>query len=583
MLLDLPAEILWEIWWALKYKLRACNALVQTCRMLYDTFNHDLFRFYIRRHGKELLAAFILDGREHCVRGLLAHGATRMINKTCYAQGNRYCQINAIRATPLALAVHAGHYESVKLLIEAGADPNSNTIPPGLPIRWAIKHERLEILAFLIESGSALVISFPDIPYENLLELATTLARDGVLKLLLPSAGSDSSHPFHQKSRRFEQGMSFAFHHPEHCKIPLFLEAMENVNDPLWSGYTPLEAAMLYATGSVVNLIVQHGGVLKPGRLDGEREFTLEGAVRRSCTYTVKALLDRGVSVDQKGPFGETALMVAVTVPNSELVQFLLDQQADVEARDGLGDTPLIAGTRRGYIDIMEQLLLAGADRNAADSDGYTALIIAIQDGRIDAVKALLETQREMHAATNTNSIDKPDLLGRTPLFVATQRGCLGVIHLLLTHGSKAVDVQTSAGRTPLSFATGVMDGSERNRIDIAELRRKFRPVLELLQFPNQATDANGSLITSGIGYYGSRGGLCGFCRIRLPCYDYVLACRKCQCEEGRTSTFDMCFECDALNRVCGYHTKVNEPEVPSSQESEAAADDESYILSDQE
>jgi hypothetical protein len=43
MLLNLPAEILWEIWRALSTNRPASNAFVQTSRRLYDTFNAHIY------------------------------------------------------------------------------------------------------------------------------------------------------------------------------------------------------------------------------------------------------------------------------------------------------------------------------------------------------------------------------------------------------------------------------------------------------------------------------------------------------------------------------------------------------------
>jgi ankyrin repeat protein len=48
--------------------------------------------------------------------------------------------------------------------------------------------------------------------------------------------------------------------------------------------------------------------------------------------------------------------------------------------------------------------------------------------------------------------IDTPDPYLRAPLFIATMYGFLDIVNLLLSHGSRAMDIQTRAGRTPLSF-----------------------------------------------------------------------------------------------------------------------------------
>ena len=83
-------------------------------------------------------------------------------------------------------------------------------------------------------------------------------------------------------------------------------------------------------------------------------------AARWCDTPTVNALLKRGVDVDHKDKFGETALMHA--------------------ARAGASDIVLLLAGPRG----------AGADVTCANTSGETALMLAAQRGMTDIVRVLL-------------------------------------------------------------------------------------------------------------------------------------------------------------------------------------------------
>jgi ankyrin repeat protein len=275
---------------------------------------------------------------------------------------------NVSQATPLACAVRCGHVGPVKLLLKAGADPNATTRPTSLPIRWAVEDGKPEILALLIEAGSAIDI-----------ELSVTSQSKEALKVLLASAGSDSSHLFHPKSELFENALLRAIGGNVGC-FPVFLTAMEDANDSLFSGRTPLELAMLHSSADTVNAVVDLGGIITPHQLHARPEFTLHRAVEKSCMHSVRVLLERGDSIEDRDDDGWTPLTAAVCRGNSEVVQLLLERKADVEARDGKGYTPLLhAVSYNDRAKIVKQLLLAGADPAATDSNGYTPLSTAIQ------------------------------------------------------------------------------------------------------------------------------------------------------------------------------------------------------------
>ncbi|MBN1798973.1 MAG: ankyrin repeat domain-containing protein [Spirochaetales bacterium] len=104
----------------------------------------------------------------------------------------------------------------------------------------------------------------------------------------------------------------------------------------------------------------------------------------------IDLLILRGVNVNARGSFGETALMMAAYWGHKEIVQLLLHKRADVNIRDNGGTTALMMAVVEqdelyaiaGGSDRLESvklLIASGADVNIHDNCGKTALDYAEQ------------------------------------------------------------------------------------------------------------------------------------------------------------------------------------------------------------
>jgi ankyrin repeat protein len=56
--------------------------------------------------------------------------------------------------TPLTHAAANGHLESVRVLLDRGADPNSLTTEGGSALYWAASNGHLEVVALLLKRGA---------------------------------------------------------------------------------------------------------------------------------------------------------------------------------------------------------------------------------------------------------------------------------------------------------------------------------------------------------------------------------------------------------------------------------------------
>ncbi|XP_037914287.1 KN motif and ankyrin repeat domain-containing protein 2 isoform X3 [Hermetia illucens] len=129
---------------------------------------------------------------------------------------------------------------------------------------------------------------------------------------------------------------------------------------------------------------------------DGNGNTAMHYAVSHGNFDVVSILLDSKVcDVNQMNNAGYTSVMLVslAKLKNSAhrtVVQRLF-QMADVNIRAKKHcQTALMLAVSHGNLDMVEMLLAAGADINIQDEDGSTALMCAAEHGRIDIVKHLL-------------------------------------------------------------------------------------------------------------------------------------------------------------------------------------------------
>ncbi|KAI0272290.1 ankyrin repeat-containing domain protein [Gloeopeniophorella convolvens] len=150
----------------------------------------------------------------------------------------------------------------------------------------------------------------------------------------------------------------------------------------------------------------------------------------------IRSLLDGGADVNIKGNLGEgTALQVAVSRGNRDIVQLLLDHGANIHAPSLRSGSTLQDAVSDGNRDIVQLLLDRGADVNELRGSYGSALERAVSNGNLDVVQVLLD-----HGAdANVNgSTYKGGALQK-----AVSNGNLDIVRLLLNHGA---DVNIKGG-----------------------------------------------------------------------------------------------------------------------------------------
>lgn len=202
----------------------------------------------------------------------------------------------------------------------------------------------------------------------------------------------------------------------------------------------------------------------------GNYEMTpLLFALKKSRFDIVEELLEKGADVNipavenfYDNEFGETPLLY-MTYKEEEYtpaVEYLLEKGANVNYQDAAGYSALYNAASRGHSNIVQLLLAKGAKVDAEttrdkyipldkESSGWTPLMEACVKNHPTVVSQLLQ------AGAN---IQHKNMMGETPLILASRFGANDCISLLVKAGAKinedvCVNVTGSVCYTPLMAA----------------------------------------------------------------------------------------------------------------------------------
>ena len=192
----------------------------------------------------------------------------------------------------------------------------------------------------------------------------------------------------------------------------------------------------------------------------------------------VRALLKKGVDVNEAQGDGTTALHWAAMKGNADIAQMLIFAGANLRATTRLGGyTPLYLAAKGGHSAVVAALLAAGADPKATTTNGTTPLMIAAAAGDTRTITSLVENGSDINA--------KDTAKGETPLMFAAAFNRADAVKLLLARGAdhkattKVVDLFALTAPEEEAMLRGTGGNSTRPqapaRVDIAGATRGYR------------------------------------------------------------------------------------------------------------
>ena len=328
----------------------------------------------------------------YVLQAIIDHGAN--VNAT-----------NKHNHTALLLACDKKHVDAIKVLLQAGADPNIINNEVGTYLMHAVLAKCSEgALQALIDHGACVNVS--DTQNRTALMAACFTKHVGAIHILL-NAGSDT-----------------------------------NIVDK--NGFACLtDAVRADCSEGLLQTIIDHGASVNA--TDKYNATALMIACHLSHANAIHVLLKAGSDVNIADKNGMTCLMYAVAAHSSEeVLQAILDHAAEVNATDKDNATALILACQMGHVDAIHVLLKVGFDANIAYKNGNTCLMYAVrEDCSEEVLQALVDHGADVNATSKDNY---------TALIVALGKRHVDAIKVLLKAGSDT-DIACENGATCLMAA----------------------------------------------------------------------------------------------------------------------------------
>jgi ankyrin repeat protein len=423
--------------------------------------------------GHEEVAALLLchgaqanstekDGRTPlllaCEKGHV--GVVRVLME--HSEGQALFEPDRQGRTPLQLAAYWGHEEVVNLLLSNGDQVNVKDPDGTTALLWACEEGHLGVVRVLVEHLGKRALRQTDEEGRTALHLAAYWGHAGAVTFLLtkgaPAFTKDSFgctafllacckghldvvrvllHHMGGEALLETDGQGItALHwasHGGHEEVVAFLvKAGMQANSKCALGKTPLMTACEMGHLGVVRMLVRHTGrTLSPLRSVPRERFT--------------SRMRRGLEeADNKG---WTALHWAAEGCHEEVMAFLLSKGAQANNRPGADTTILMWACKKRCVVVARALLkhVVITALQETDAQGWTPLHYFACWGHQELVGPLLNQGAQANSR---------DVLCRTPLMLACEKGQVDVVRLLLQHtwgqGLHDVDKQ---GRTALELA----------------------------------------------------------------------------------------------------------------------------------
>ncbi|XP_066964170.1 transient receptor potential channel pyrexia-like [Macrobrachium rosenbergii] len=238
----------------------------------------------------------------------------------------------------------------------------------------------------------------------------------------------------------------------------LLTQNPELVNYIGQAGSSPLHVSCQVHHLEIMNLLLKHGAEVE--LFDNFGNTALHVAVKECWHDGIKELLDHGSSPNEiSSPTGitesyrETPLHTAVRLGDLKSVSMLLQYSLDLSVKDSNNNSVVHLAASLHRPELLE--LLVREPKCAFESDNknsvdYTVFHAALSDCKDVADSKVVKVLELLWSVSH--DINKVNLLGESPLFLACRSGLPNVVSFLLSKGCDPM-VITNAGQSSLHSA----------------------------------------------------------------------------------------------------------------------------------
>ena len=330
--------------------------------------------------------------------------------------------------TALHLAVREKLTDVVQLLIDAGADIETENKDGWSPLHSACEAGELDVVKMLVEAGAG--VRATNYKGWTCLHVAACFGHTETVRYLVDLPEVDVNH----RDTDNRTALCFA---KRTDAVQVLLDAGADIDAKDNKRRAPLFYACDSGALDVVKVLVRAGA-------DDGGGTCLAHAASCGRTETVRYLVGLPeVDVNHQNAdncFHNTALQEAVLWKQTDVAQVLIDAGADIDTQTNcnLSRSPLHTACILGTLDVVKMLVEAGAGVRATDTKGRTCLHVAACCGYTETVRYLVSLPE-----VDVNHQDSDD--NHTALQYAMEGNHTDVAQVLI-HAGADIDTQNNEG-----------------------------------------------------------------------------------------------------------------------------------------
>ena len=382
-------------------------------------------------------------------------------------------------------AIRLGDIDSVRHLVQAGANVNQTDPWGETPLHEAIRKGNAEILQILVDAGAD--ANGRDGAGNSAIHVAVRQDNPEIVRILV-DAGTDANERDAVGNPAIQ--VAIVLNKPD--MVQILIDAGVDANETNFIGNPIIHEALIFGNSEIIQILVNAGADVnafeKGGRFSVGGEMTaLARAVRLDYLEIVQILIDAGADVYAKETFGQSALEAAIDKGNPEtlliflywairenetrIVRVLVAAGVDVDTKDPEGTPVLFRAVSKDSPMIVQILVEAGADVKATDQSGDSPLHWAVRSGSLAGIVRIL-----VEAGADVNAMGRS---GDTPLQIAEEIGASEeIVQILTTAGSQGeqgeqdepITVNPASTYRKIYWADSDKDRIERANLDGSQI-----------------------------------------------------------------------------------------------------------------